>query len=81
VKTSAIELNESEKEWFAVDGKELRGSIESGEKRGEALVLAVAHETGETLTAGLLFSREGIGSANRAYLVTEQWIIQTKSES
>ena len=43
-----IELNETEKEWFALDGKELRGSIESGEKRGEVVVLAVAHETGET---------------------------------
>ena len=31
-----INLNEAEQAWFAIDGKELRGSIESGSKRGEA---------------------------------------------
>ncbi len=36
-------LNEAEREWFAIDGKELRGSIESGAKRGEAVVQAVSH--------------------------------------
>ncbi len=40
----AIELNEQERAWFAVDGKELRGSIEKGAKRGEAVVQAVAHK-------------------------------------
>ena len=39
-----IKLNELEKKWFAIDGKELRGSIEKGCKRGEAIVQAVAHE-------------------------------------
>ena len=38
-----IKLNEAEREWFAIDGKELRGSIESGYKRGEAVVQAVSH--------------------------------------
>jgi len=38
-----IKLNEAEREWFAVDGKELRGSIESGAKRGEAVVQVVSH--------------------------------------
>jgi predicted transposase YbfD/YdcC len=38
-----IELNAAERQWFAVDGKELRGSIESGRKRGEAVVQAVSH--------------------------------------
>jgi predicted transposase YbfD/YdcC len=38
-----IKLNEAEREWFAIDGKELRGSIESGAKRGEAVVQAVWH--------------------------------------
>ncbi len=38
-----IKLNEAEREWFAIDGKELRGSIESGAKRGEAVVQAVSH--------------------------------------
>ena len=38
-----IELFDEEKEWFAGDGKELRGSIETGDKRGEALVQLVRH--------------------------------------
>jgi len=47
-----IELNFREREWFAVDGKELRGSILSVEKRGEAVVLAVSQGSGETLVQG-----------------------------
>lgn len=44
-----IKLNEKERKWLAIDGKELRGSIASGEKRGEAVVQAVAHENGRTV--------------------------------
>lgn len=40
----AIELEAEKKQWFAGDGKELRGSIEKGSKRGEALVQLVRHE-------------------------------------
>ncbi len=29
-----MKLNEEERKWFALDGKELRGSIERGSKRG-----------------------------------------------
>jgi predicted transposase YbfD/YdcC len=43
-----VRLKENERKWFALDGKELRGSIESGDKRGEVLVQAVAHWSGET---------------------------------
>ena len=39
-----IKLNEQEKQWFAIDGKELRGSIETGRRRGEAIVQAVSHK-------------------------------------
>lgn len=39
-----IELSEKEKTWFAFDGKELKGSILAGDKRGEAVALAVRHE-------------------------------------
>lgn len=39
-----IELDKEEKQWFAGDGKELRGSIEKGSKRGEALVQLVRHQ-------------------------------------
>jgi predicted transposase YbfD/YdcC len=44
-----IKLSESEKKWFSGDGKELRGSIETGDKRGEAVVQIVSHETGHVL--------------------------------
>lgn len=40
-----IQLNEQEQQWFAVDGKELRGSIAKGDKRGEAIVQAVSHSS------------------------------------
>ena len=43
-----IKLSEKQKKWFAIDGKELKGSIEKGAKRGEVVVQAVAHETGAT---------------------------------
>jgi len=42
-------LTEHERKWFAFDGKEMRGSIEKGEKRGTAIVQAVGHENGETV--------------------------------
>lgn len=39
-----VELSETEKEWFAGDGKELRGSIKKGDKRGDAIVQLVRHK-------------------------------------
>lgn len=38
-------LDEDQKHWFALDGKELRGSIQSGHTRGEVCVSALAHQT------------------------------------
>jgi predicted transposase YbfD/YdcC len=38
-------LDEEAKLWFSLDGKELRGSIQPGHKRGEACVSALAHRT------------------------------------
>src|SRR3954464_13175505 len=46
-KFAGIELNKEEKQWFAGDGKELRGSIVKGEKRGEAVVQLVHHDSGQ----------------------------------
>jgi len=40
-----IKLDENERKWFAGDGKELRGSIANGERRGEAVVQIVEHQT------------------------------------
>lgn len=39
-----IELSETEKSWFAFDGKELKGSILPNNKRGEAVALIVRHK-------------------------------------
>ena len=42
-KKFGIELDPSLKEWFGLDGKELRGSILCGNTRGEAIVPIVRH--------------------------------------
>ncbi|MEZ4913933.1 MAG: ISAs1 family transposase [Chitinophagales bacterium] len=39
-----VSLSEKEKKWFALDGKELKGSILAGDNRGQAVALAVSHE-------------------------------------
>ena len=39
----SIELTDKEKQWFASDGKELRGSISKGDCRGEVVVQVVSH--------------------------------------
>lgn len=39
-----VVLLEHERQWFALDGKDLKGSIETGSKRGEAIVMAVTHK-------------------------------------
>jgi predicted transposase YbfD/YdcC len=39
-----VELSDHQKHWFAGDGKELRGSIEKGQKRGEVSVQIVSHQ-------------------------------------
>jgi predicted transposase YbfD/YdcC len=44
-KFCGIELTKQQKQWFAGDGKELRGSILKGEKRGEAVVQMVHHDS------------------------------------
>ena len=44
-----INLSAQERLWFAVDGKELRGIIEKGNTRGEAVVEAVSPENCQTV--------------------------------
>jgi len=44
-----IRLSAGERKWFAIDGKELRGSIEPGSTRGIAVVQAVTHENCQTV--------------------------------
>jgi predicted transposase YbfD/YdcC len=45
-----IELSSDEKRWFSGDGKELRGSILKGDKRGEAVVQVVEQQSGKVLS-------------------------------
>ena len=40
-----IKLSKKQRKWFAIDGKEMRGSIKKGDKRGEAVVQAVEQAT------------------------------------
>ncbi len=42
---SGVELDASQQGWFAIDGKEVRGSIAKGDKRGQAIVLAICHRS------------------------------------
>lgn len=42
-------LDTQQQSWFATDGKELRGSITKGSKRGEVLVQVVEQETREVI--------------------------------
>lgn len=49
IKNAAFEFRISSQSWYALDGKELRGTIEKGSKRGEAIVLAVSHEDREVV--------------------------------
>ena len=53
-----LKLSAKQKKWFAIDGKELRGSIEKGAKRGAVVVQAVAHETGATQSQNYYHGRK-----------------------
>lgn len=44
-----LKLSAQEQLWFATDGKELRGSINKGSKRGEVIVQVVEHQTREVM--------------------------------
>lgn len=39
-----VNLSEDERKWFAIDGKELRGSIAKQARRGEAIVQVIEHD-------------------------------------
>lgn len=47
-----LELSETEKSWFSIDGKELRGTIATGNTRGEAIVQVVRHQDRQVLSQG-----------------------------
>lgn len=47
-----LQLKPHQKAWFAGDGKELRGSIGTSDKRGQAVVELVEHTTGQVVRQG-----------------------------
>lgn len=51
-------MSEEEKQWFAVDGKELRGRISKGATRGEAIVQAVDHKHQQVAAQGFYNGRK-----------------------
>lgn len=53
-----FELGETERSWFAADGKELRGSIDKGAKRGEAIVQAVEHQSRQVVASDFYNGRK-----------------------
>lgn len=73
-----IRLSEKQRKWFAVDGKELRGSIVSGAKRGEVVVQAVAHETGDTQSQRYYNGRKGSEVGTVRNLLEEQGLLGQK---
>jgi predicted transposase YbfD/YdcC len=49
VKDYSLSMNSKVQSWFASDGKELRGSIKKGSKRGQAIVQIVRHSNREVV--------------------------------
>ncbi len=47
-----IKLSAAERLWFALDGKELRGSVEQERRRWTAMVQTVAHAGSQTVAHG-----------------------------
>ena len=57
-------------EWYAIDGKELRGSIDgvAGEKRGQSIVLRTSHSSKQSSTLGGIMEAKIL---NRVYELSE----------
>lgn len=70
-------LSDRHKQWFAVDGKELCGSIQAGHTRGEVVVSAVAHQLG-TVVAQTFYcgSKESERPAVATLIETQQLAAQ-----
>lgn len=74
-------LNKKERKWFAFDGKELKGSITSGERRGEAMVQAAAHASGETAAQDYYCGSKESEKPKGAETALKEWISRTESDS
>lgn len=60
-------VSKGEHEWHAIDGKELRGSIDSasGDKRGESAVIQTHHSSGGKFSNRVLYRNERIREEHR----------------
>jgi len=70
-----LELSQTERSWFAADGKELRGSIEKGNKRGEVLVQAVAHDDCQSIAQGFYHGRKQSEKPTVRQLLSEHGLL------
>jgi hypothetical protein len=73
-----VSLSEDAKQWFAVDGKELKGSIETGCKRGEAVVQAVSHETREVQSQDYYHGRKESEVVTARELLAQEGLLSQK---
>lgn len=73
-----VRLNETERAWFAIDGKELRGSIQAGSRRGEAIVQAVAHESGQPAAQGYYSGKKESEVSSVRSLLTQNGLATQK---
>ena len=73
-----IRLSEAQRAWFAIDGIELRGSIERGARRGEAIVQAVTHNNGETAAQAYYSGEKESEVPSVRCLITENGLANQK---
>lgn len=67
-----IKLNSTERKWFALDGKELRGSIEKGNTRGAGGGVGNRSREPSKFSLGLLLRQKRIRNGDRARVVEKQ---------
>ncbi len=73
-----IKLSKKQRKWFAVDSKELKGSIKKGEKRGQAVVQAVEHETQATQAQNYYAGNKESEIEKSRELITESGLLGEK---
>ena len=70
-----IKLAAQERKWLAIDGKELRGSIESGAKRGSRRGASGGARKRTDNCSELLLRTEGIGSSGSQEAIRKRRVI------
>jgi len=72
-----VNIEQTADDWYAVDGKELRGNIDavSGEKRGENIVKSVSHQDFNSQVIGFYHgSKDSEKTVVQAYFSTQESI-------